>query len=55
VTFPLKPPGSYNLLDTDYDNFAAIYSCSNVPGLGKFEYGWVLTRSRTPTPEVVSS
>ena len=52
VKFP-SAPGTYKVLDTDYDNYSAVYSCDNIPGLGKYEYGWVLTRSTTPSQEVV--
>ena len=41
------------ILDTDYDNFAAVYSCIDFPVVGKFEYAWVLTRSPLPKPDIV--
>ena len=45
--------GDYWILDTDYENYTAIYSCGNrVPGqMAK----WVLTRSTKPSPEVVNT
>jgi len=42
------------LIETDYDNYAAVYSCADILGLFKIEYGWLLARSRTPSEEVVS-
>jgi hypothetical protein len=40
-------------MDTDYNTFAAVYSCATVPGVGKFEYAWLLTRDRKPSRKVV--
>ena len=54
VKFPFSPAGSGMLvLDTDYDNFAAVYSCIDFPVVGKFEYAWILTRNPFPTEETV--
>ena len=54
VKFSFSPAGSGMLiLDTDYDNFAAVYSCIDFPVVGKFEYAWVLTRSPLPKPDIV--
>jgi len=50
--FP-SAPGTYKVLDTDYDNYSAVYSCDNIPGIGKYESGWVLTRSINPSQEGV--
>ena len=45
--------GDYWILDTDYENYTAIYSCgSRVPGQIEL-FKWVLTRSTKPSPEVV--
>ena len=43
------------ILATDYDNYAAVYYCFDILGLFKFEYAWLLVRSRTPSEEVVST
>merc|ERR1712086_1032133 len=37
VHFPFSPPGDYWLLDTDYDNFASVYACTDVLGIVKIE------------------
>ena len=48
LQFPNIPAGSYQVLDTDYDGYTLIYSCSQiVPYLVKQELTWIL--SRTPT------
>lgn len=44
------------VLDTDYDNFAVMWSCSNLAGpLGHTENVWVLARSRVPPGPVLQS
>ncbi len=40
--------GDYRVVDTDYENYAIVYSCSDFI-IGKVEYYWVL--SRTPVME----
>ena len=48
---PPAPPGEYLILDTDYINFASVYSCSSfeIPGLGMVtnEQAWILVRDPT--------
>ena len=40
-----QPWGSYNILMTDYENFAVIYECDNfLFDTQKIEYVWVMTR-----------
>ena len=43
--FEYAPAGDYEVLETDYDTFAVVYSCSNYY-LAKAEYIWVLTREQ---------
>ena len=52
--FPGTPEGDYWVLDTDYDNWSAVYSCGDIFGLVKFEYAFLLTRENHPSEEVVS-
>ena len=40
------PKGDYRVLDTDYESYSVVYSCSDVLGFGKFHYVWVLTRDQ---------
>ena len=48
VNFPMKPPGEYLILDTDYINFASVYNCASfdIPGVGMVtsEMAWILVR-----------
>ena len=61
VVFPSIPGpqptegGSYWVLDTDYENYAAVYSCgSGLFDQFRVEFGWVLTREQFPSEDVVS-
>jgi len=51
VNFPMKPPGEYLILDTDYINFASVYNCASftIPGVGMVtsEMAWILVRDPT--------
>jgi lipocalin len=42
--FPVR--GKYNVIETDYNSFAIIYSCTDY-FIFKKEYAWVLSRTRT--------
>ena len=54
VYYPGSPVGNYWLLDTDYTNFSSVYQCFEFLGIWKYEFASILTRSRTPSEEVVS-
>jgi apolipoprotein D and lipocalin family protein len=43
------------VLDTDYDNYAVMWSCSNIGPVGHTESVWVLTRERVPPGPVLQS
>ena len=45
VYFPFAPPGDYWLIDTDYQNFASVYACTDVFGIVKIEFAWILVRN----------
>ncbi|XP_045776254.1 uncharacterized protein LOC123874798 [Maniola jurtina] len=52
VTFPVAPePASYWILDTDYDSFALVYSCRNLPNNQRGVSSWKLSR----TPQLTAS
>ncbi|XP_068085493.1 apolipoprotein D isoform X2 [Anabrus simplex] len=55
VKFPSLPvtlAAPYWVLDTDYDNFSVVWSCSNF-GLFSTRNAWILTRARHPPLEVM--
>ena len=45
--------GQYWILDTDYESFAAVYSCQDIL-LGRSVFAWILTRDKVPSQETVS-
>ncbi|XP_076246977.1 apolipoprotein D-like [Calliopsis andreniformis] len=49
-TIPLSPESKYSVLETDYDTYAVLWSCS---GIGPFhtQNAWIMTRERVaPNP-----
>lgn len=42
-TFPLSYDAALVVLDTDYKNYAVIWSCSNIGPFGHTETSWVRT------------
>lgn len=49
---PLTNKGTYWVIETDYDNFSLVYSCSKILGI-RFEYAWILARTRTLDSNVI--
>ncbi|XP_065358042.1 apolipoprotein D-like [Calliphora vicina] len=43
----------YWILDTDYDNYAVVYSCTDIGGLVNGKVVWILTRERHPQPQYI--
>lgn len=46
---------NYWIMDTDYDNYAIIYSCKNLSENKSAEAAWVLSKQRTLEPRVVAT
>merc|ERR1711988_1172311 len=46
-------PGPYWIIDTDYDNYTFIYSCTSL-GLAHAEFAWILTRGTNPDPATIA-
>lgn len=46
---------NYNVIETDYDNYAIVYTCSDKFGLAKSEILWILTRQRFPDRNLIQS
>lgn len=48
VRFPLSPEGNYWVIGTDYDNYAIVWSCTDIlPGIlsTNMQFLWILARS----------
>lgn len=45
-SFPVNYDTNLQILDTDYDNYAVIYSCTRIGPIGHTESAWVFTRER---------
>ncbi|KAG5674884.1 hypothetical protein PVAND_004829 [Polypedilum vanderplanki] len=54
-SFPLNYNASLVVLDTDYKNYAVVWSCSNITPFGHTESAWLLTRSITPSGNVLQA
>jgi len=39
-----RPLGDYRVVATDYENYAIVYSCTEIPVLGRAELTWILSR-----------
>ncbi len=42
----LSTNGKYWVVDTDYENYSLVYSCSKILGIFKAESAWFLSRTR---------
>ena len=52
--FSGTPRANYWIVDTDYDNYSLVWSCSDVIGLVNFDFAWILSRQRTLDANTVS-
>jgi len=44
---------NYNILDTDYETYTAVYLCRQIKANTKSEFLWILTREQFPAQSVV--
>lgn len=40
------PSGNYEIIDTDYDDYSIVYSCSDMFGITQIELAWIMSRER---------
>ncbi|KAL7741680.1 hypothetical protein ACLKA6_000301 [Drosophila palustris] len=45
---------NYQVLGTDYDSYAVVYSCSSLTPLAHLKFVWILTREREPMNETIA-
>ena len=44
IRLPVVRKGDYNIINTDYNEYALVYACETVPVLGyKIEFIWLLS------------
>ncbi|CAO1373815.1 unnamed protein product [Diamesa tonsa] len=56
VSFPSAPfqvEAGYNILYTDYDNLAVVFSCNSFANLINGQVVWILTRERFPSKDIL--
>ncbi|XP_027221670.1 apolipoprotein D [Penaeus vannamei] len=52
LNFAGRPAGRYNVLETDYETFSAVYACTQLD-LFKQEFAWVLARTPQLAPDAL--
>lgn len=52
-SFPVAYDTTLNVLDTDYETYSVVYSCSPIGPFGHTDSVWVLTRDRLPAGSVL--
>lgn len=51
--FTVTSEGNYNVLYTDYENLAVVYSCTSFLGFLNAKSVWILSRQRLPTTDLI--
>ncbi|XP_014241450.1 apolipoprotein D-like [Cimex lectularius] len=52
-TLPFPMETEYSILDTDYDSYSVVWSCSGIGPLVNTQSAWVMTRDRLPPGTVL--
>ena len=47
------PDGTYEVLDTDYENWTAIYSCDSI-SIFTIEFAWIMSRTNTLSEQLLA-
>ncbi|KAJ0173509.1 hypothetical protein K1T71_010658 [Dendrolimus kikuchii] len=55
VTFPNSAPIEYYILDTDYDTYALVYSCSNLENDRRRVWAWKMSRTDELTQNAINN
>lgn len=53
IIFLVRAESNYHILDTDYETFAVVYSCTSILNLVNGKIVWILSRTRFPSQSIL--